>query len=243
MEGPGWLLHRAQPEPWGAAPTEPFSGHNSPDTLVSPLLRAVSSSPRTNPAPEPAAICLPEKCPPRAWNACGAAEKTPDPPQPPPRHGRLPGKAVRGEAGREHRDLGAGTGPQRAGQAAQGEKSKIRVRTENRGAVQQAQSPGSDTEREPSCGTNSQSKGADGSSGATEMKGRREKGNILGVGKHSAAQTILLVNWQPATRLITKLLYGQEKKNKTWQQNNLYSFLNALLAEQTLLVKWLLCCH
>lgn len=44
------------------------------------------------------------------------------------------------------------------------------------------------------------------------MKGRREKGNILGVEKHSAAETILLVNWQPDNTLITKLLYGQEKK-------------------------------
>lgn len=50
------------------------------------------------------------------------------------------------------------------------------------------------------------------------MKGSTEKGNILGVGKHSAAQTILLVNWQPATRLITKLLYGQEKNNLTAEQ-------------------------
>lgn len=69
------------------------------------------------------------------------------------------------------------------------------------------------------------------------MKGRREKGNILGVEKCSAVETILLVNWQPANTLITKLLYGQEKN---WQQNNLYSFWNALLAEQTLLLKRLL---
>lgn len=44
------------------------------------------------------------------------------------------------------------------------------------------------------------------------MKSRREKANRLGVKKHSSAETILLVNWQPANTLITKLLYGQEKK-------------------------------
>jgi len=43
------------------------------------------------------------------------------------------------------------------------------------------------------------------------MKGKREKGNILGVEKHPAAKAILLVNCQLANTLITKLLYGQEK--------------------------------
>lgn len=35
---------------------------------------------------------------------------------------------------------------------------------------------------------------------------------MLGVEKRSAAETILLVNWQPANTLITKFLYGRENK-------------------------------
>lgn len=63
--------------------------------------------------------------------------------------------------------------------------------------------------------SNSQSEGADGfGSGiqpTAEMKDGREKRNTLGVEKRSAAETILLVNWQPANMLITKFLYDQEK--------------------------------
>lgn len=76
-----------------------------------------------------------------------------------------------------------------------------------------------------SCCRHSQNEEADGFSSGTgltaEMKGRREKGNRSGVEKHLAAETILLVNWQPANTLITKLLHGQDKN---WQQGSFYSF-------------------
>lgn len=47
------------------------------------------------------------------------------------------------------------------------------------------------------------------------------KGNALGVEKPLAAKTVLLVNWQQANTLITKLLDGQEKH---WQRSNSHSF-------------------
>lgn len=49
---------------------------------------------------------------------------------------------------------------------------------------------------------------------------QERKGNTRGVEKPLAAKTVLLVNWQQANTLITKLLYGQEKH---WQQSNLHS--------------------
>lgn len=47
------------------------------------------------------------------------------------------------------------------------------------------------------------------------------KGNTLGAEKPLAAKTVLLVNWQQANTLITKLLDGQEKH---WQRSNSHSF-------------------
>lgn len=80
-------------------------------------------------------------------------------------------------------------------------------------------------QRQQGTRSHSQNGEADGFSSGTgltaEMKGTREKGNRSGMEKHSAAQTILLVNWQPANTLITKLLHGQDKN---WQQDSFYSF-------------------
>lgn len=128
---------------------------------------------------------------------------------------RSTGGAWKGSEGRGGgaRGWGAGKGPQGARQPGRGAGAEGGRRP---GAASE-QSPGL-TQRGSAAPRRRQSAGADGSSGATEMKGSTEKGNILGVGKHSAAQTILLVNWQPATRLITKLLYGQEKNNLTAEQ-------------------------
>lgn len=198
--GPRWFMHRTQPEPW----------HNSPDPLVSPLLGTVSSSPpRTGTG---AGSHLPTReMSPRARDARGAAAKPPDPPQA-SQHGRRlerqrgerrgePGAGAQGKGPREPGSPGRGAGPEGG----------------RRPGAASEQSPGL-TQRGSAAPRRRRSAGADGSSGATEMKGSTEKGNILGVGKHCAAQTILLVNWQPATRLITKLLYGQEKNNVTAEQ-------------------------
>lgn len=119
-----------------------------------------------------------------------------------------------------------GDEPKEPGKQPRVKKSRIREagRKRTHGAVRQARRGLAPMQEEARSHDKSWSEGADGWSGGIPPNCRDErqerKGNTRGVEKPLAAKTVLLVNWQQANTLITKLLYGQEKH---WQQSNLHS--------------------
>lgn len=144
-------MHRAQPEPWGAAPTEPFSGHNSPDPLVSPLLGTVSSSPPGTGTGAGSHLPTREMSP-RARDARGAAAKPPDPP-PASQHGRR----LERQRGERRGSPGLGRRERAPGSQAAWEGSRSRGRPETRSS--ERAEPGSDAARERSAAATPERRG------------------------------------------------------------------------------------